>query len=117
TPWPLPLRLLLPNIVALLALDRIAPGESLLGVAAVAVGLHAHAIRLESPRKHDGTVHLLKIFEAVLDPGRILPLRQRGPVERRKLAVLDAFDRERDVALRVLAALEVLRQRRDEVPR
>src|SRR4051812_11972064 len=117
TATPFPLRLPLPNIIALLALDRIAPREILLDVAAVAVGLHMHAVRLESTRKHDGTVHLLKIFEAVLDPGRILPLRQRGPVERRELAVLDAFDRERDAAFRILAALEVLRQRRDEVPR
>src|SRR5215467_3353762 len=89
TATPLPFRLLLPNIVALLTLDGIAPGEILLDVAAVAVGLHVHAIRLESPRQHDGTVHLLKIFEAVLDTGRCLPLRQRRPVERGELAGLD----------------------------
>src|SRR5512144_2558223 len=81
TATPFPLRLLLPNIVALLTLDCVAPGEILLDTAGIPLGAHANAIGLEPHRQHDGTVHLLKIFEAVLDTGRILPLGQRRPVQ------------------------------------
>src|SRR5690348_8556330 len=113
---PFPLRLLFPNIVALLTLDRIVPGKVLLDVAGVAVGVHANTVGLEAPRQHDGTVHLLKIFEAVLDTGRILSLAQRRPVQRGQFPILHAFDGQRDVPMRILAAFEVLSQRCNEIP-
>jgi len=76
------LRFSLRNIVALLSLDGILPGKLLLDATTLALSTDDHAICRKPSGEHDGTADLLKILEAVLDSGRILPLAQRAPVER-----------------------------------
>src|SRR5690606_34969048 len=114
----LPLRFFsLPNIGSLLDLDRGFPGELLLDPRPVAVEADAHAVGFEPGRQHDGTADPLEILECVLDAVGIGPLLQGIPIEHLELAVGDALDRKAQPAAHFRVALEVLRDRRDEVPR